>query len=254
MVVLCLGATDIEAKAKKKKAAAVTHNVTFIYGLKSITVPVEHGKNAPVPTDVDVPGYTFTTWVGNSNCVTEDRVILGAYVSNIPVASTQTNSAYTQRVGTDKSAPFPTWWNTLNIKKGTPGKTCAVHWYNGWTGELWKTDIVPYGSSLATPPDPCISGYEFAGWVGDWTNVTEDRAIMATYYVNHTITFCDERDDDPYIDKKRVRDGEGAWIDPPSHDNYDFIGYYRTDDGSKYEGGGVHHDITVVARYKKHNE
>ena len=39
--------------------AKVMHNVTFIYGTKSVTVAVEHGKNAPVPTDTDVAGFIF---------------------------------------------------------------------------------------------------------------------------------------------------------------------------------------------------
>lgn len=250
MLFLCFGSVDSFAKARVK------HNVTFIYGLKSVTVPVVHGKNAPIPTDTDVPGFTFTGWVGNAANVTEDRVILGAYVNNNPAPKT-TNagggsfySTNSKKFTSNKSAQWPAWWSTLNLPKGVPGKTCAVHWFNEWTGELWRTDIVPYGSSIATPPDPCIGGYEFSGWDGDWTNITEDRAIGATYFINHTITFCDPKDEDDYIEKVRVRDGEGAWIKPSHHDGYKFVGY-KTSDGSDYDGGGVHDDITVYAQYEE---
>ncbi len=256
IVAIGFGANDVLAKKGK-----VTHNVTFIYGMNTVTVPVVHGKDAPVPTDTAVPGFQFAYWVGDSTKVTEDRVILGAYTKIPQLAPSWTtsnistgNALWTKKASDAKTGPWPAWWDTIRMVKGEPGKTCAVHWYNGWNGELWKTDLVPYGSSLATPPDPCIAGYEFAGWVGDWTNVTEDRAIMATYFVNHKIKFIDSMDpDDDYIDIKSVRDGEGAWVDPPHHDGYKFIGYF-TSDGDEYEGGGVHHDLNVWAKYKEDND
>ena len=59
--------------------AKVMHNVTYIYGPKSVTVQVAHGKNAPVPTDTDVPGFVFTSWIGSAANVTEDRAIRAWY-------------------------------------------------------------------------------------------------------------------------------------------------------------------------------
>ncbi len=244
LIVLAFGSYDVLAKGK------ATHNVTYIYGTNTVTVPVAHGANAPLPTDTYVAGYNFKGWVGNPNIVTEDRVILGAYdkVQIIdPLCSTPT---YTAKWSNNKSAPNPDWWKNLNLPKGVPGKTCAVHWFNGWNGELWRTDIVPYGSSIPNPPDPCLAGYEFIGWDGSWTNITEDRAIMACYYVKHRLKFVDEFHDDDYIDIQYVRDGEGAWIDPPSHDGYKFM-YYEKDTGGEYHGEGVHDDHTLTARYKK---
>ncbi len=235
------GQSDVFAKA-------ATHNVTFIYGLKSVTVPVAHGASAPLPLDTAVPGYQFTAWVGSTDNVTEDRVILGAYTKNVPASALQSTGMWTQKYSNAKSAPFPDWWKTLNLPKGEPGKTCAVYWYNAWTGELWKTDIVPYGSSLATPPDPCIAGYDFAGWEGDWTNVTEDRAIRACYYVKHKLKFIDGQTDET-IEDCYVHDGEGAYPDPPHHHDKHFIGYFNSD-GEEYNGGGVHNDHTFYARYE----
>ncbi|MCR5673304.1 MAG: hypothetical protein K6F87_06270 [Lachnospiraceae bacterium] len=250
---LIFGNTDAYAKSKVK------HNVTYIYGAKSVTVQVAHGKNAPVPTDTAVPGFKFVSWVGSAANVTEDRVILGAYVKD-PVAAVVTATpayplnAYTggfrsgKIVNNNKSAPFPEWWNTINLPKGVPGKTCAVYWYNGHNGELWKTDIVPYGASLPTPADPCLDGYQFMGWEGDWTNVTEDRAIRAWYFTNHTIRFeCDECEQ--LIDIKHVHDGEGTWAEPHHHDGKEFVKYV-TSDGWTYEGGGLTKDLTLHAIYK----
>lgn len=241
-IFIAVGVNSTDALAKAK------HNVTYIYGLKSVTVQVPHGGNAAVPTDTYVPGYQFVSWVGNAANVTEDRIILGAYnkiATAQPVATPQT---WLKKVSNAKSAPWPDWWATLNIPKGVPGKTCAVHWYNAWNGELWKTDMVPYGASLPTPPDPCLSGYEFAGWEGDWTNVTEDRAISAHYYINHKLRFIDSVDGDT-IDVVYVRDGDGAWVDPPHHDGKKFV-HYEYSDGGEYSGQGVHSDHDIYAIYK----
>ena len=228
--------------------AAAKHNVTYIYGTKMTTVQVSHGQNAPVPMDTYVPGYQFLSWVGNTMNVTEDRIILGDYAKDAPVASVATVQHYTNKVNSNKSAQWPEWWSTINLPKGVPGKTCAVHWFNEWTGELWKTDIVPYGSSLPTPEYPCISGYDFAGWDGDWTNITEDRAIGACYFITHKVKYVDSIDDD-VIDVHYVRDGESDWADPPHHSGKKFV-HYEESDGSSFSGNSIHHDITVYAIYK----
>lgn len=245
IIMLCIGEANVEA--------AVKHNVTYVYGTKMVTVQVKHGQNAPVPTDTYVPGYQFTSWVGNAASVTEDRVILGAY-SKDPVVSAPVAAAvvsdYTRKFNSNKSAKWPEWWSTLNLPKGVPGKTCALHWFNEWTGELWKTDIIPYGSSLATPPDPCLAGYDFAGWEGDWTNVTEDRAIGACYYITHKVKYIDTVDDD-VIDVHYVRDGDGDWVDPPYHSGKKFVGYEQSD-GSEFPSA-IHYDMDVYAIYKDKN-
>ena len=232
--------------------AKTMHNVTYVYGDKSVTVQVAHGQNAPVPSDGAVPGYVFVSWVGSAVNVTEDRVILGAY-NKIPTATAPTSISHStgiKKVNDNKSAPWPEWWKDLNLPKGVPGVTCAVHWYNGHNGELWKTDIVPYGSSIDPPATPCIDGYQFVGWEGDWTHVTEDRAIRAWYYENFAVTFVDTLDpDDDYIDKDRAHSGEEAWVDAPHHSGYKFKGYVYSD-GREYTGN-VHDNETVYAVYEK---
>ena len=76
---------------------------------------------------------------------------------------------------------------------GVPGKTCVVKWYNGSNGELWSTDVIPYGSSATPPEEPCITGLEFIGWDGVWTNVTQDTNIIACFYrTYHALFVCAE--------------------------------------------------------------
>lgn len=193
--------------------AANLHTVTFVYGAKVRSEQVAHGMNASIPRDINQDGYNFLGWFGNAICVTEDRVILGVYepktadekwtvnpTESVPDSSFPIN---TYGVGPYKqdptikfndaiSAPEPEWWKELNIPKGVPGVTCAVRWYNGCTGELWKTDIVPYGYTCKDPGNPCIKGTIFIGWEGSWENVTEDRNIRAWYITDQI--YCDSGD------------------------------------------------------------
>lgn len=200
-----LGAMIILAAAGTKDvyAAKNTHTVIFLYGGKINMQQVAHGVNAVVPTDINVDGYTFSGWVGDVTKVTEDRIILGAYYPKQPVemwtvhrSEIVPDSSYpvsmyglnvekqdpTVKFNNNKTAAAPEWWKELNLPKGVPGQTCAVYWMNGWNGELWKTDIVPYGYTCPDPGNPCIAGYEFIGWEGSWENVTEDRVIKAWYF------------------------------------------------------------------------
>ena len=238
------------------------HNVTYIYGSKTVTVPVVHGGNATIPTDTAVPGYKFISWVGSAVNVTEDRVILGAYqkdntpesvatavANTLPGSQTWTSWGNAYRINSNKSAPFPEWWKDLNLPKGTPGVTCAVHWYNGHNGELWKTDIIPYGSSCPDPGEPCIAGYEFYGWEGDWTNVTEDRAIKAWYFKRNTVQYVDSIHDEIY-DEQRVRDGDSAWVTPILTHNAPFKNYEYAN-GDKYNGEPIYNDTTLYAVFGK---
>ena len=204
-------------------AKTATHTVTFLYGTKMVQQQVKHGENAVVPTDTAVSGYAFSSWIGDATNVTEDRIILGSYNKDTVLNYATANSNVvvskyglpvfqpqpTVRINSNKTAPTPEWWSDLNIPKGVPGQTCAVHFYNGWNGEYWMTKMVPYGGSCADPGNPCLSGFEFVGWEGDWTNVTEDRCIKAWYYVTYEVTFkcgiCGET-----LDVQKIRYGDSC--------------------------------------------
>lgn len=198
IMAMAFGSNDVYAKN-----ATATHTVTFLYGGKISIQQVPHGINSPIPTDINVDGYNFLGWVGDVTKVTEDRIILGAYKKKEPVETWTVhrseivpNSSFpvsiyglnvekqdpTVKFNNNITATAPEWWKELNLPKGVPGVTCAVHWVNGSTGELWKTDVVPYGYTCPDPGNPCIAGYEFIGWEGSWENITEDRVIKAWYF------------------------------------------------------------------------
>jgi len=247
--ILVTGGFSTEVSAKVK-----THTVTFIYGTKVVSQQVKNGKNAVLPIDTDVAGYAFVGWVGNATNVTEDRIILGAYNKDTLLTYATSNSNVvvskyglpvfqpqpTVKINNNKTAPTPAWWADLNIPKGTPGKTCAVHFYNGWNGEYWKTVMVPYGGSAPDPGNPCLDGFEFVGWEGDWTNVTEDRCIKAWYFVTNRITLvakCPGSDiDGKVIETQNVRNGGSIRKNQPFFEGHSFDHYEGTIDNIQHGG------------------
>lgn len=139
--------------------AAGKHNVAFVYGTKQCIVTVDDGCNALPPSDTYVPGYTFAGWVGNANNVTEDRVILGAYIKADPPAPAVTPAP----------APAPV------------GQTYRVHFIDGLTGAEYYGQTVSEGADANPPEVPHHDGYHFAGYDGSYTNVTSEHNVTALY-------------------------------------------------------------------------
>lgn len=192
--------------------AAKKYTVTFIYGTNVATQVVKAGKNAAPPVNVDVPGFTFAGWTDTAANIQSDKVILGMYTPIvIPTASKEPTQnkvgGLAVKINNNVSAPACDWWDmTL---KGEPGKTCVLRWYNGHNGEIWKVEVVPYGTTLDDPGNPCIEGYDFVGWEGSWENITEDRNIKAWYYHKYCVTFRNSLTGE-VMERKWVRDGENV--------------------------------------------
>ena len=61
--------------------------------------------------------------------------------------------------------------------------TCAVV-FQDWDGTTLKEEDVRMNQDATAPTDPVRTGYTFAGWDKDFTNVTEDITINALYVIN----------------------------------------------------------------------
>ena len=53
-----------------------------------------------------------------------------------------------------------------------------------WDGTVLKTESVILGGSATPPADPTRAGWTFAGWDVDFSNITEDLTVTATYTEN----------------------------------------------------------------------
>lgn len=236
---LCVLIMTVSVDAKPK------HTVTFMYGTKTNVQQVVDGGNAVIPTDTAVNGFTFLGWTDSAFNVKTDKLILGMYTNNTPYATATNASSNIKKVNDNTSAPFMPWWDGT---KGVPGVTCVVRWYNGSTNEVWKTEVVPYGSSLPDPADPCVDHLEFIGWEGSWKNITEDRAIRAWYFKTHKVIVYDSVTG-KVNDIKWVREGDTLSyknVYAPFHEGWDckgFQGYGET-------VGPVHGDMEVCLDYQ----
>ncbi|MBQ2110433.1 MAG: redoxin domain-containing protein [Clostridia bacterium] len=60
----------------------------------------------------------------------------------------------------------------------------TVRFYDGLTYRLILRVSVPHGHDAEPPEPPYHPGYVFAGWVGDYHNVTENRDIKGVYTID----------------------------------------------------------------------
>ncbi len=201
-------------------AFAANVTVTFITPGRVTTKVVPQGTNMTYqgPKDINFDGYAFCGWNVPLANVQTDTVAVAVYMpigsesqmvdayrvyKNLPTGvlsyTTATLDIIPETTRNLKNTPTPmtapcrlTALETIEKNPvGIPGQTCVVKWYNGSNGQLCWTDVVWYGTTLPEPADPCMDGLEFVGWYGSWTNITEDRGIMACYYKGKRFYFYD---------------------------------------------------------------
>ena len=111
---------------------------------------VPSGGSVTPPADPVREGYTFTGWLGNYTNVRQDETVTAQYVQG---------SIYTVT-------------------------------FVDWDGAVLKTEEVGTGGSATPPADPTRTGYDFTGWSGSYTNVTQNETVTATYEIKHfTVIF-----------------------------------------------------------------
>lgn len=244
-------------------SVAFAANVNVFYvtpkGVTTRTAPAGTNMTWMGPTDINVDGYAFCGWDVSLANVQQDTVARAVY---LPKGGTSETSAICQTwqslpsgvlsysnvtsatlpKETEKLTNPPTPMTVpgtlaaLDVIRlnpvGVPGKTCVVKWFNGSTGELWKADVVKYGASLPQPEDPCITGLEFTGWHGSWTNITEDRNIVGSFYKNYKVVYVCEYCGE-VMGERMIREGDSVpYFNSIPHDHsnskhhYGFIGWY----------------------------
>lgn len=118
--------------------------------------------------------------------------------------------------------------------------------FKDWDGTVLATEKVAAGADATPPTAPEREGYDFTGWYGSYTNVTEDGEVTATYAIKtFTVTFLDE-DGTPIA----VREGI-AWQtaatapEPPAREGEAFLRW----DSDAYLS--VTEDLVITAVYEE---
>ena len=82
--------------------------------------------------------------------------------------------------------------SNLQLPESKPEEEIVWHTVSFYDDDdtLIKTSRVKDGKTAASPQDPTKVGYEFSGWDGKITNVTEDISVKATYVpIEYIITY-----------------------------------------------------------------
>ena len=110
------------------------------------------------------------------------------------------------------------------------------------------TQEVNYGDSAIEPKRPTKEGYTFAGWDKDFTNITKDVTIKATYTVNeYTVTYKSLGE---VVSTSKVKFGTSISDTTPdvSELGLSFIGFF--DENGEQITNMPARDITLVAKWK----
>lgn len=110
------------------------------------------------------------------------------------------------------------------------------------------TQLVNYGKSAIEPEKPTKEGHTFAGWDRDFSNITEDVKIKATYTVNeYTITF---KSFDKVVSTSKVQFGKPISDKEPklSENGLTLLGFVG-ENGEQITDMPAK-DVTLVAKWK----
>lgn len=133
----------------------IYHNVTIVIADRQTTVTVKDGEPAPLPTTLNIEGYTFMGWDKDYSAIYSDITITAILQPN---AATQYTVTF--MVG---GIPYPT--------------------------------IVEAGGNAIAPVTPTVdaNGNEFIGWDKSLLNITSDMTITAMFASpEFTVTFVVE--------------------------------------------------------------
>ena len=66
-----------------------------------------------------------------------------------------------------------------SVVTAAPGDVTVT--FLNWDSSNLSTQTIPYGTDAVAPSVPPRTGYVFTGWSGSYTNVTEDRTLIAQF-------------------------------------------------------------------------
>ena len=126
-----------------------------------------------IPLEVVTHTVSFVDWNGSS--LGEPQLVNDGEAAVAPEAPTRTGYTF---AGWDKS--FSSVVEDMTIQATYSILSYFVTFVD-YDGKELKTETVEYGGSATAPNNPTRNGYTFSGWIGTFTNVTDNVTITASY-------------------------------------------------------------------------
>ncbi|MCL1797767.1 MAG: InlB B-repeat-containing protein [Eggerthellaceae bacterium] len=166
--------------------------------LEKTTFTYRYEPNDSYTVTYEIENGTF----GGTVTTTSEQVIWGANPVHVPT-DMQPNPGFDQKPGSWVGVDFPDGpilENTTFTYRYEPNDSYTVTFLD-WDASVIAAVQVPHGADATPPADPTRDGWVFDGWNGDYTNVTEDRTIFATFVreleppktAKYTVTYYGDR-------------------------------------------------------------
>ncbi|HHW31855.1 MAG TPA: hypothetical protein GXX20_09325, partial [Clostridiaceae bacterium] len=265
---------------------ATEFTVTFVDHDGSVlkTEVVPRGGSATAPAVPEREGYTFIGWDKPFNNVVSDITVTAQYtqkkytvtfdsnggssvdsIANVPHGSIIEEPATPTKVGYTfdgwyKDQEFTEKWD-FETNKVESDITLYANWiinkysvtFVDFDGTVIDIQTVTHGGSATAPADPTREGYTFTGWDTDFTNVTADITVKATYEINRYTVAFDSRGGTSIESIKNVPHGTTiSQPTPPTKEGYGFDGWYKDAELKEkwdFATDKVVSDITLYAKW-----
>jgi len=261
------GKLVVEHEDTTDKTSSLYLKGTFNNWDSSAPMIYEDGTNSVSATlELDAGSYTFKlhntdgdVWYGKDNTIDDETTSSSSvgwtfYPDQGKCTLNATGGTYkftfnlsTQKLTVEYNAGEET--ETTTPSDTTPVTTVYTVTFADYDGTVLSTESVEKGKSATAPADPVRAAdaqytYTFSGWDKDFSNITEDITVTATYSKvtnKYTVTFCDY--DGEVLDTQSVEYGTAATAPAdPVRDGYTFTGWDVAFDN-------ITEDTTVTATY-----
>ena len=194
---------------------------------------VDYGQGATAPVEPTREGFTFTGWDKAYDKITSDTTVNAKWCINSYTIAYDANGGegmmrdqtfkYDEKAklsanNFDRAGHVFTGWNTAADGSGTVYKneqevskltatdgekvTLYAQWkierfdvtFEDGMGNIIDKQEVDYDSDATAPADPAREGYKFQGWDGEYTNVTKDVTIKASWTTSDKETAPDSEE------------------------------------------------------------
>lgn len=254
---------------------------------------VAHGESATAPADPTREGYTFAGWDKDFSNITDYTIVKATYTKNTYVVTIVAEHGTVDATDGDNnpidlSQPIEygkvIWlianpdegyelenWTNYNPVTGltvmenvTVTATFKQTMYHvifvDYDDTVLKEEDVLYKATATAPADPTREGYTFTGWNQDFSSVTSNITVKATYTINmysvtviseHGVVSAKDSENNPVILNQPMEYGTRIWLEvtPDEHWLFDHWDGYNAETGLT-----VTDNITVTAVFVPNTE